>query len=181
MKTFSEIFAENRTRLIAFIRKRVDSEADAADIMQDVFMRLFMQDDISLIENVGSWLFRTAGNRITDVSRKRHEERMPMAWFQAEDDEFLEEMSCLLVDEDASAETELIRSLVWRELAAALNELPKEQRLAFVKTELEGIPFKELSQQTGVPVNTLLSRKHYAVRHLRKRLEDVYDDILGLL
>lgn len=181
MKSFSEIFIENKSRLMSFIRRRIDSEDDAADILQDVFMRLFMQDDISLIEQVGAWLFRAAGNRIADFGRKRREEPMPQLRTGADEDDSLVDMSYFIVDEDASVEKDFIASLIWQELALALDELPEEQRYAFEKTEICGLSFKELSAQTGIPVNTLISRKHYAVKFLRERLADVYDDMLGLL
>lgn len=181
MKKFTEIFNENRARLMTFIRSRVDSEADAADILQDVFMSLFMQEDISIIEHVSAWLYRAAGNRIVDFGRKRREEPMPRLENRDGEDEFPLEMELYFPDKADSVEMDFIRALVWKELAGALEELPAEQRLVFERTELDGLSFRELSRETGVPVNTLLSRKHYAVKRLRGRLSDVYEDLLNLL
>lgn len=181
MKSFTEIFNENKTKLTAYIRKRIIDEADVSDILQDVFMRLFMQEDISIIDNISSWLYRTTDNRITDFNRKKREVRMPQISSDDEDEEASTDIVQIIADETGSVEKQLIRTLVWDELGAALSELPDEQREVFEKTELDGMSFKELSEQSGVPINTLLSRKHYAVKYLRNRLNDMYEDFLTIM
>ena len=116
--------------------------------------------------------------KIIDRSRKHREEEMPYLSASEEDGTFLKELAELMPDEDQSPEMDYIRSTVWEELEHALLELPDEQRAVFELTELEGIPFKEISESTGIPVNTLISRKRYAVLFLRKRLYNLYEDIL---
>lgn len=130
------------------------------------------------IEQISAWLYSVANNQIIDRSRKHKEVEMPYMKTNDDEDLFLSEVTSLLLDEDASPETEYLRSLVWEELEAALEELPEEQRKVFELTELEGFSFKEISEATGVAVNTLISRKRYAVLHLRERLDDLYRELL---
>src|SRR5204863_1446558 len=163
----------------AFIRKRVSSREDADDILQDVFYQLAKVDTVmNPIEQVAAWLYRVARNMIINKQIKKHEEELPS--FRNDDDEVLNDFSEILFGKQTSAspETEYLRSLVWVELENALSELPPEQREVFEKNELDGLSFKEISQETGVAVNTLLSRKRYAVLHLSKRLAELYEDII---
>lgn len=176
-RPIAEIFAEERSRLRHFIRKRVPNEADAEDLLQDVFSRLVEANRLLMpIDHVTGWLFRVARNRITDFFRKKEPEPFSDATIEDADGELLR-IEDLLPSPDAGPEAHYLRSLLFDELEIALDELPEEQRSVFVAHELEGRSFKELSAETGVNVNTLLARKHYAVLHLRERLQDVYDEL----
>ena len=172
----SEAISRDRPRLRNFIRRRVDDVGDAEDILQDVFYELIeAYRMMKPVEQVTAWLFRVARNRITDLFRRKNRERLSTAATVAEDDDvlLLEE---LLPSPDAGPDAAYARSVLLEELDHALDELPEEQRDVFVGHEFMGYSFKELSAQTGVSLNTLLSRKHYAVLHLRKRLQAIYDE-----
>ena len=133
-----------------------------------------------VLEQVAAWLYRVVRNTIINHGVKKREEAMPACQNDENDDEMLKDFSEALFGNETSPspDTEYLRSLVWQELEAALSELPPEQRDAFDLMELDGLPAKEVAKITGVSVNTLLSRKHYAVMHLRERLKALYDDIL---
>lgn len=167
--------ARESPRLRNFIRRRVADEADVEDVLQEVFSELFEAYRLlQPIEQVGAWLFRVTRNRITDRYRKRGTEaRMELPG--AEEEDLLD----LLPSPDAGPEAAYLRAALLEELDAALEELPEEQQRVFVAHELEGRSFKELAAETGISMNTLLARKHYAVRHLRRRLQAIYDDITG--
>lgn len=172
------IFDRYRRQLLAFIVRRAPAD-EAEDILQEVFLRFVQADAASPIEQVAAWLFRTARNRIIDRLRKRREEPLPAVRQDPDDDTGLvSEITALLADDRESPEMEYLRRLVWEELERALDELPEPQRDIFYLTEIEGFSFRELAEDTGIPVATLLSRKHYAVRHLRKRLADIYEALL---
>jgi RNA polymerase sigma factor (sigma-70 family) len=172
----SDIIAEERSRLRAFIRRRVPDLADAEDIVQDVFYELVEANRLLMpIEHVTGWLFRVARNRITDLFRKSKPERFSDAAVESEDGEMLR-IEDLLPSPDAGPETLYARGVLLDELDFALHELPDEQREVFIAHELEGRSFKELSAESGISVNTLLSRKRYAVLHLRERLQSIYDE-----
>lgn len=175
-----ELIQAHQPRLRSFIRGRVSNKEDAEDILQDVFYQLVKAADntINPVEQVTAWLYRVARNTIINRGKKMQEEEMPVSGYDDEGNVLEEFSEILFNDDNPTPETEYLRSLVWQELEAALAELPPEQREAFELTELEGLPVKEIAQSIHVPVNTLLSRKHYAVRHLRKRLESLYNDIL---
>src|SRR5215470_14737794 len=171
----SEIVAKERSRLRNFIRRRVPDPADAEDIVQEVFYELVEANRLLMpIEHVTGWLFRVARNRITDLFRKKKAEPLSDAVVEDEDGERLR-IEDLLPSRDAGPEALYVRSALLDELDDALEELPDEQREVFVAHELEGRSFKELSAESGVSVNTLLSRKRYAVLHLRERLQAIYD------
>ena len=164
-------------RLFGFIRQRVGSTEDAEDILQDVFYQL--AGNTEPIEQVSSWLFRVTRNKITDSYRKQ---KLPLAddvLPVAEDEEGGFHWKEMLLPADSNPETEYLRGLFWETLREALYELPAEQRDAFIQTEIEGVPFKELAVQTGVPAATLISRKRYAVLHLRERLRGLKDELLN--
>lgn len=172
----SEIITEERSRLRAFIRRRVPDLADAEDIVQDVFYELVEANRLLMpIEHVTGWLFRVARNRITDLFRKSKPERFSDAAIEGENGEMLR-IEDLLPSPDAGPETLYARGVLLEEMEFALNELPDEQRDVFIAHELEGRSFKELSAESGISVNTLLSRKRYAVLHLRERLQSIYDE-----
>jgi RNA polymerase sigma factor (sigma-70 family) len=172
----SEVVTREQSRLRNFIRRRVPDSRDAEDILQDVFYELVEANRLLMpIEHVTGWLFRVARNRITDLFRKKKPESFSDAAVTDEDDELLQ-FEDLLPSPYAGPEALYLRSVLLDELESALDELPQEQREAFVAHELEGRSFKEMAAATGVSVNTLLSRKRYAVLHLRERLQNVYDE-----
>jgi RNA polymerase sigma factor (sigma-70 family) len=172
----SEIIAEERTRLRNFIRRRVPDPSDVEDIVQEVFYELVEANRLLMpIDHVTGWLFRVARNRITDLFRKKKPETFSDTRVEDEDGEVLR-IEDLLPSPDAGPEALYVRRVLFDELALALEELPEEQREVFVAHELEGRSFKELSAESGVNVNTLLSRKRYAVLHLRSRLQHIYDE-----
>jgi RNA polymerase sigma factor (sigma-70 family) len=155
----------------------VPDPRDAEDILQDVFYELVEANRLLMpIHQVTGWLFRVARNRITDLFRKRRPERFSDAAVAHEDDDLLRLVD-LLPSPDAGPEALYERHVLLDELASAIGELPPEQREVFVAYELEGRSFKEMAAETGVSVNTLLSRKRYAVRHLRERLKSIYDEL----
>jgi RNA polymerase sigma factor (sigma-70 family) len=175
-RQISEIIAEERSRLRNFIRRRVPDPSDAEDIVQEVFYELVEANRLLMpIEHVTGWLFRVARNRITDLFRKRRPETFSDAAVENEDGELLQ-IEDLLPSPDAGPDALYVRNLLLDELELALDELPDEQREVFVAHELDGRSFKELSAETGVNVNTLLSRKRYAVLHLRERLQSIHDE-----
>jgi RNA polymerase sigma factor (sigma-70 family) len=175
-RRISEVIAEQRARLRNFIRRRVRDEADVEDLLQEVFYELVRANRLLMpIEYVTGWLYRVARNRITDLFRKKKPENFSDQAAADEDGELLE-IEDLLPSADAGPEAEYLRSLLIDELELALAELPDEQREVFVAQELEGRTFKELSEESGVSINTLLSRKRYAVLHLRERLQSIHDE-----
>jgi RNA polymerase sigma factor (sigma-70 family) len=172
----SEAMEREKARLRNFIRRRVADPSDAEDILQEVFYEFVETYRLMKpIEQVGAWLFRVARNRITDLFRKKKPEASTNDPVAAEDGEFLA-LEDLLPSPDAGPEAAYARTLLVEELEDALEELPTEQREVFLAHEIEGRSFKELAVETGLSVNTLLSRKHYAVLHLRERLREVYDE-----
>jgi len=172
----SEAIDRDKTRLRNFIRGRVADPSDAEDILQEVFYELVETYRLMKpIEQVGAWLFRVARNRITDLFRKRKPEASTNDPVVAEEGESLT-LEDLLPSRDAGPEAAYARTVLLAELEDALEELPEEQREVFLAHEIEGRSFKELAAETGVSANTLLSRKHYAVIHLRERLRAVYDE-----
>jgi RNA polymerase sigma factor (sigma-70 family) len=172
----STVVKREQSRLRSFIRRRVPDPRDAEDILQDVFYELVEANRLLMpIEHVTGWLFRVARNRITDLFRKKKPESFSDTAVVDEDDELLR-LEDLLPSPDAGPEALYVRHLLLAELEAAVDELPQEQREVFVAHELEGRSFKAMAAETGVSVNTLLSRKRYAVRHLRERLQCVYDE-----
>ena len=175
-RQISEIIAAERSRLRNFIRRRVPDPSDVEDIVQEVFYELVEANRLLMpIDHVTGWLFRVARNRITDLFRKQKPETFSDAAVEDEDGELLQ-IEDLLPSPDAGPEALYVRSVLIDELELALDELPDEQREVFIAHELEGRSFKELSAESGVNVNTLLSRKRYAVLHLRQRLQNIYDE-----
>ena len=173
----SSTVERERGRLRNFIRRWIPNEADAEDVLQEVFYELVSAVRFTEpIEQIGAWLFRVARNRIID--RFRRKKRRPVAESEFEDRETGERLSFedLLPSPDLGPDATYARSLLTEELADALEELPEEQREVFIEHEIEGRSFKEIAAETGVSVNTLLSRKHYAVLYLRERLREIYEE-----
>jgi len=171
----SEVVEREGSRLRQFIRRRVPNPLDAEDVLQDVFYRLAEANRLLVpIEHVTGWLFRVARNRIVDLVRRRKTERRTEVVGVEEEDEPAR-LDDLLPSPDAGPEAQYARRVLLEALEAALDELPDEQRDVFVAHELEGRSFKEMAAASGVSVNTLLSRKRYAVLHLRRRLQSIHD------
>ena len=178
-RRIAETIERERGRLRNFIRKRVADREDVEDVLQDVFFELVEAYRLMKpIEQVGAWLFRVARNRMIDRFRKKRPEASNATRPSAaeEEDGDAGSLEDLLPSPDAGPEAAYARGVLLDELEAALGELPEEQRFVFVAHELEGKSFRELASETGVSVNTLLSRKHYAVLHLRRRLQNIYDE-----
>ena len=172
----SKVVKREQLRLRHFIGRRVPDPRDVEDILQDVFYELVEANRLLMpIEHVTGWLFRVARNRITDLFRKKRPESFSETAVADENDELLL-LEDLLPSPDAGPEALYARNLLLAELELAVDELPEEQREVFVWHELEGRGFKEMAAETGVSVNTLLSRKRYAVRHLRERLRRIHDE-----
>jgi RNA polymerase sigma factor (sigma-70 family) len=175
-RNITQVINDYSKRLFGFIRKRVTNEADAEDVLQDVFYQFI--GNTQPIEQLSSWLFTVARNKITDRQRKHKPEALEDLFGQEDNDEAFSWPE-LLFDNSSNPEKEYLRTLFWEELNAALDELPAEQRDVFVKHEMEGVPFKELAEQSGETVNTLISRKRYAVLHLRDRLQVLKTELLN--
>lgn len=178
-RRISEVIERERRRLLHFIRRRVDDEGDAEDILQDVFHELIEAYRlVQPIEQVGAWLYRVARNRIIDrFRRKKPESLSDAAVSAAEDDVYL--LEDLLPSPELGPEAAYARSVLLEELDAALVELPASQRDVFIAHEIEGRSFKELAEETGQSINTLLSRKRYAILHLRRRLQAIHDEFIS--
>ncbi len=173
----TQTIKEYSKRLLGFIKQRVSGNEDAEDILQDVFYQF--AGSTEPIEQAGSWLFTVARNKITDKYRKH---KLPLAddvfgTFETDEESF--DWKEMLLASDNTPETDYLRNLFWEELQAALDELPSEQRDVFIQNEIDGIAFKDIAEQTGVSVATLISRKRYAVLHLRERLQVLKDELLN--
>lgn len=178
-RQISDAMYREQSRLRNFIRRRVADQSEAEDILQDVFYELVEAVRLMKpIEQVTAWLFRVARNRIADLFRRRVRESSTQASLPADEESETWVLEDLLPAPDGGPDAAYVRSVLAEEIEAALDELPKEQRNVFVAHELMGYSFKELSQTTGVSVNTLLSRKHYAVVQLRAMLRDIYNELV---
>lgn len=177
-RRISEVVERERPRLFAFIRKRVDDKRDAEDILQEVFYELIEAYRLMKpIEQVGSWLYRVARNRIIDLFRKKKATAFSEVTPERDADG-ISVLEDLLPSLEAGPDAIFARGLLLEELEAALEELPEEQRDVFVAHEIEGRSFKQLAKEMGSSINTLLSRKHYATLHLRRRLQAIYEEFM---
>jgi len=175
----SKTVAAERNRLFNFIRKRVKSTLDAEDILQDVFYQLVrVSEEVNTIEKMSAWLFQVARNRITDLYRKKKSFTFSDMGTTADDEEGSLQFEDYIPDLTDLPDALLTREMVWEVLEEGLAELPEEQRLVFNLHEFEDVPFKEMAEQLGETVNTLISRKRYAILHLRKKLADLYTEII---
>lgn len=172
----TEVINTYSKRLMGFIRKRVSNEADAEDILQDVFYQFI--GNTKPIEQLTAWLFTVTRNKITDKQRK-HKPELLEDMYADGDGETSFDWADLFYDSSNNPETEYLRNIFWEALHAALNELPAPQRDVFILNEIEGVPFKTIAEQTGETINTLLSRKRYAVLHLRERLSVLREELLN--
>lgn len=164
-------------QLLGFIRQRVNTDEDAEDILQDVWYQLSSVPEIEAIEQIGSWLYRVARNRIIDKYRKQKPDSLEDYGYEDEDGEFY--FKDILLADDGTPETVYMKELFWEQLTFALQELPENQRQVFIWNELEDQTFQEISDRTGENIKTLISRKRYAVRHLRERLEAFYQEFVN--
>jgi RNA polymerase sigma factor (sigma-70 family) len=174
-RNITQVINDYSKRLLGFIKKRVPNDADAEDILQDVFYQFI--GNTQPIEQLTGWLFTVARNKITDKKRKHKPELLEDIFSSDEETGF--SWTDLFFNASNNPENDYLKTIFWETLNNALNELPEEQRIAFELNELEGISFKDISEQTGVAVNTLLSRKRYAVLHLRERLQTLKDELLN--
>jgi len=172
---FSEAIARDQPRLRSFIRRHVSDNGEAEDILQDVFYELLQAYRMMKpVEHVTGWLFRVARNRIVDLFRRHRLSSLSNPIASEEEDSLL--LEDLLPSSDDGPEAAYARTVLLEALEDALDELPEEQRSVFISHEVTGTSFKQLSDETGISVNTLLSRKRYAVLHLRRRLQTIYND-----
>jgi RNA polymerase sigma factor (sigma-70 family) len=175
----AEDFNLHRERLLQFIRSRVNLLEDAEDILQEVFGELARADGlVKPVENAAAWLYRAARNKIIDHYRKKKDEPFPVVYDEEEDEYIFDEIADILYGEETTPETEYLRVLFLDEIQTALDDLPEEQRTVFELTEIAGFPVKAVAEETHTPLNTVLSRKHYAVKHLRKSLAELYADLI---
>ena len=170
------LFRTDRKKFLGFIRQRVRSQEEAEDILQDVFTNVLAASANvqKPIENIASWVFTAVRNRIIDSYRKKRAETFSDMQTPGQAEDGVDSFENFLGDTSTSPETDLIRKTIWESVLEGLDELPEEQREVFVKNEFEGVSFREMSEDTGVNINTLLARKRYAVLHLRKKLKDLY-------
>jgi len=176
-RQISDVMAKERPRLRNFIRRRVPDEADVEDLVQEVFYELVQAHRLlKPIDYVTAWLYTVARNRITDLFRKKKPQPFAELAIEGEDGELLN-FEDMLPSSEVGPEALYVRSVIFDELRSAIDELPADQREVFIAHEFEGRSFKEIAEETGVNFNTLLARKRYAVRHLRERLQTVYDEL----
>jgi RNA polymerase sigma factor (sigma-70 family) len=176
-RPIAEVFMQERSRLGSFIRRRVPDPRDAEDILQDVFAELVEANRLLMpIEHVTGWLFRVARNRVTDLFRRKRPDQLSDATIASDEDERLG-LEALLPSADAGPDAVYARRVLLDEITEAIDALPDEQREVFIAHEIDDVSFKELAERTGTSVNTLLSRKRYAVLRLRERLRRIYDEL----
>jgi RNA polymerase sigma factor (sigma-70 family) len=177
--TVAQTFSEYRERLLKFIRSRVRRLEDAEDILSDVFYQYAnVNSIINPIENTSAWLYQVARNRIIDHHKKKKDQPLSTHYDEDEDDYIVDEITDIMYGEETTPETEMFRALLLDEIQTALATLPKEQREVFEMTELLDFSMKEVAEKTHTPLNTVLSRKHYAVKYLRKRLKELYNSLI---
>jgi RNA polymerase sigma factor (sigma-70 family) len=183
----ADVFNTYRHRLLKFIRSRTRFIEDAEDILQDVFYQFTRANELAQpIEQTAAWLYRATRNRIIDKHRKKRDDPLPAVYDEdgqngdfSSGEYIFEEIAAIIYDDNTTPETEYLRSLIIDEIQNALEGLPEDQRIVFELTEIVGFSVKEVAEETAVPVNTVLSRKHYAVQRLRKRLAELYNDTMS--
>lgn len=173
--TIVSVVKDYGTRLFSFIRGRVNTDEDAEDILQDVWYQVSNMVNIDEVESISGWLYRVARNRLTDKYRKKKDLLLEDAGYEGDEDGL--QVMDLLVSEDDSPELKQFKSFFWEELISALDELPENQRQVFIWNELEDMTLQEIADKTGEKLKTIISRKGYAVKHLRNRLADLYNEL----
>ena len=180
-KAAQSVFSEYRKRLLNFISSRVSRIEDAEDILQEVFYQFSkVNDTLNPVENTAAWLYRAARNRIINQYKKKKDEPLPVSHYEDGEEYIFDEIADILYGEETTPETEMLRALVFEEIQKAIAGLPNEQREVFEMTELQNFSVREVAEKTRVSVNTVLSRKHYAVKYLRKSLKEFYNDVIVL-
>ncbi len=174
-----QLFRTDRKKYLGFIRQRVRSQEEAEDILQDVFTNVLAasKDVNKPIDNLASWVFTSVRNRIIDSYRKKKADNFADLGTKEQHDDGMDYVERFLGDFSYSPEQDLVRKTIWEAVIEGLEEIPVEQKWVFVKNEFEGVSFREMSEETGVNINTLLARKRYAVLYLRKKLQEMYDTI----
>lgn len=174
-----QLFRTDRNKYLGFIRQRVRNQEDAEDILQDVFANVIAasKDVNKPIDNLASWVFTSVRNRIIDSYRKKKTDTFADLGTAEQHEEGMDTVERFLGDYSYSPEQDLVRETIWQAVLEGLEELPPEQKYVFVKNEFEGVSFREMSEEIGVNINTLLARKRYAVLYLRKKLQALYDNI----
>lgn len=174
-----QLFRTDRKKYLGFIRQRVRNQEEAEDILQDVFTNVLAasKDVNKPIDNLASWVFTSVRNRIIDSYRKKRTDSFADLGTTEQKDEGMDHVERFLGDFSYNPEEDLVRKTIWEAVVAGLEELPEEQKWVFVKNEFEGVSFREMSEETGVNINTLLARKRYAVLYLRKKLQELYDTV----
>lgn len=165
------------SKLLGFIRNRVRSEEDAEDILQDVWYQFSNFANVEDLENVGAWLYRVARNRVTDNYRKKKTERLEDYNYTADGNETIQLKELLLLDDTNNPELSLFKENIWEELMKALQELPEQQRQVFIWNEIEDQTLQEIADQTNTNIKTIISRKGYAVKHLRNKLNHLHKEL----
>jgi RNA polymerase sigma factor (sigma-70 family) len=180
MQIKEQTFLREKDRLLGFIRNRVSSTEEAEDILQDVFYQFISGfDTIESLDRVTSWLFSVARNKIIDRYRRdaARPQRAEFALQAANDEDGPISLQEILPDLGNTPEDSYLREMIWDAIMEALDELPSDQRQIFIQNEMEERSFREISEETGVSINTLLSRKRYAILALRKRLQNMYNEL----
>jgi RNA polymerase sigma factor (sigma-70 family) len=175
-------FLNEKDKLLGFIRSRVSSVEEAEDILQDVFFQFVSGfETIESLDRVTSWIYSVARNKIIDRYRRdaSRPQRTDFEWITGKEDDVPLTLQDILPDLDNTPESTLLREAIWDEITDALAELPADQREIFIQNEMEEKSFREIADETGVSINTLLSRKRYAILALRKRLQRFYDDVVS--
>lgn len=174
-----QLFRNDRKKYLGFIRQRVRNQEEAEDILQDVFANVLAasKDVHKPIDNLASWVFTSVRNRIIDSYRKKRTDSFADLGTAEQKEEGMDHVERFLGDFSYNPEEDLVRKTIWESVIKGLDELPVEQKWVFVKNEFEGVSFREMSEETGVNINTLLARKRYAVLYLRKKLQELYDSI----
>ncbi|SOD80166.1 RNA polymerase sigma factor [Spirosoma fluviale] len=177
-RTILETVKQYGTRLSRFIRGQVKSDEDAEDILQDVWYQLARVVDLDGIESISGWLFQVARNRITDTYRKKKDDSLSDLMGDEDEDDY--RFRDILLADAETPEDQFFKDIFWEELMKALNELPENQRVVFIQNELEDRTLQEIADAAGENLKTIISRKRYAVQHLRKRLQRLYNELDNL-